>query len=271
MLEAETLGKAVVAFLCFSLLSSAVYILNDIRDAESDRNHEIKKNRPIASGGVSIPSAYAQCAILAVTAILLHVLVCGADVGSVSLLAAYFAVNVAYSMGLKNVPFVDISLLVSGFVIRVFYGAAVIGESVSHWVFLTVVSLSFYMGLGKRRNEILKTSGQAETRRVLRFYSLGFLDKFMYLCLSISVVFYALWSADGAAVERFRTDKLVWTVPLVILLVMKYSADIESDSYGDPVDVVTHDRFLMLLTLVYGIILLLLIYEPMALGMGGLS
>ena len=118
--------------------------------------------------------------------------------------------------------------------------------------------------MGKRRNELLKCNGQTVTRRVLKFYSVGFLDKFMYLCLSIAIVFYALWSADEANIVKFQTDKLIWTVPLVILLMMKYSADVELDSSGggDPVEVITHDKVLLLLTVIYGAIMLGLIYLP---------
>lgn len=248
-------------FFAFSFLASAVYILNDIRDVESDRQHEVKRKRPIASGEVGIRGAYVLAAVLFGVAILLNFAVAPGE-KALFLLLAYFAVNLAYSFGLKHIPFVDISLLVLGFLIRVLYGAAVIDGSVSHWVSLTVISLSFYLSLGKRRNELLKSDGQTVTRKVLKFYSVGFLDKFMYLCLSISIVFYALWSADEEIVLKFYTDKLIWTVPMVILLMMKYSADVESDSHGDPVDVITHDKTLLLLAVIYGVIMLGLIYFP---------
>ncbi len=262
LFEPEALARAMGGFFAFSFLSSAVYVLNDIRDVDADRAHEVKKDRPIASGKVSIAGAYALLLALAAAAILLDLCVCGFDWKCLALLLAYLAINVCYSMGLKHVPFVDVSLLVGGFLLRVLYGAAIIGEGVSHWVALTVIALSFYLSLGKRRNEIKKSGGQTDARPVLKYYSFQFLDKFMYLCLSIAIVFYALWSADAEIVEKFHTDKLVWTVPLVILLMMKYSADIESDSHGDPVDVITHDKFLMLLALAYGAIMLLLIYAP---------
>lgn len=262
LLELETLGKTVGAFFAFSLLSSGIYILNDIRDVELDRQHEVKKNRPIASGRVSIQSAFVLHILVIIVAFISNIWLCGFDVKPLSLMIIYFVTNVGYSLGLKNIPFVDISLLVSGFMIRVFYGASIIGENVSEWVALTIISLSFYLSLGKRRNEIVKLDGTTTSRKVLKYYSYSFLDKFMYLCLSIAIVFYALWSADEGIIEKFHTNKLIWTVPLVILLMMKYSSDIESDSNGDPVEVITHDKVLMLLGIVYSIILLLLIYVP---------
>ena len=262
LFELDSLFRVVLGFIAFSFISSAVYVLNDIRDVEADRKHEVKRNRPIASGAVSIPAAYGLMAVLTAAAFGISFLACRAVWEGFGLILAYFAVNLVYSLGLKNVPFVDIVLLVSGFVLRVFYGAAVIDMYVSHWVILTIFALSFYMSLGKRRNEILKSKDPTATRRVLRFYSVSFLDKFMYLCLAVAIVFYALWSADGEVVARFGTDKLIWTVPMVILLMMKYSADIESDSYGDPVDVITHDKLLLLMAFAYGVAMLAILYIP---------
>ena len=172
------------------------------------------------------------------------------------------SINVGYSLGLKHIPFVDITLLASGFLIRVLYGAVIINGEVSNWVSLTIISISFYLGLGKRRNELKKSNGQAVTRKVLMYYSFNFLDKFMYLCLALSIVFYSLWSADTEVIARYGTNKLIWTVPFVIVLMMKYSADVESDSHGDPVDVITNDKPLIVMGAVYAVMMLLLIYIP---------
>ena len=137
------------------------------------------------------------------------------------------------------------------------------GSSTSAWVYLTVFALSFYLGLGKRRNELARLpQGGGATRRVLQYYSYEFLDKFMYLCLTLAVTFYALWSADGEVAAKYGTDKLIWTVPVVIVILMKYSADIESNSYGDPVDVVMHDKVLLLLAVLLVLTVIALIYLP---------
>lgn len=252
--------RALLGFGAFCLLSSAVYVLNDIRDVEADRQHEVKRNRPIASGAVPIPAAWALSAVLFAAALAIHLVSCGNRGGSFFLMLAYFAVNLGYSLGLKHVPFLDIVLLVMGFVLRVVYGAAIVGSSTSAWVYLTVFSLSFYLGLGKRRNELLK--GKGGTRKVLQYYSYEFLDKFMYLCLTLAVTFYALWSADSEITSKYGTDKLIWTVPLVIIILMKYSADIESNSYGDPVEVVTHDKVLLALAALFGLVMVGLLYLP---------
>ena len=254
------LGQVMLGFAAFCLLTSAVYVVNDIRDVESDRQHEVKRNRPIASGAVPIPAAWALAVGLLAAALAIQLAAFGNREGSLLLMAAYFAANLGYSLGLKHVPFLDIVLLVLGFVLRVLYGAAIVGSVTSAWVYLTVFALSFYLGLGKRRNELAK--GKEGTRKVLQYYSYEFLDKFMYLCLTLAVTFYALWSADGEITAKYGTDKLIWTVPLVIIILMKYSADIESDSFGDPVDVVMHDKVLLGLSALLGLAVVALIYLP---------
>lgn len=257
----SVLARVVCGFIAFCSISSAIYIFNDIHDVEQDRQHEVKKNRPIASGAISVKLAYIIAFGLFISALAINLL-CGFSWQAMAIMLVYFVCNLGYSLGLKNIPFLDIVLLVMGFMLRVLYGAAIIGSGVSAWVYLTVISLSFYLGLGKRRNELKKSKGETSTRKVLSFYSFEFLDKFMYLCLTLAVAFYALWSADAGIVAKYGTDKLIWTVPLVIVLLMKYSADIESNSYGDPVDVITHDKVLVLLSFVFALVLFGLIYIP---------
>ena len=257
----SVMRQGLLGFAAFCLLASAVYVLNDIRDVEADRLHEVKRNRPVASGAVPIPAAWALSGTLFAAALAIQLAAFGLR-GS-GLLLAYFAVNLGYSLGLKHVPFLNIVLLVSGFVLRVVYGAAIVGSSTSAWVYLTVFALSFYLGLGKRRNELVKLPpGGGSTRKVLQYYSYEFLDKFMYLCLTLAVTFYALWSADSEVASKYGTDKLVWTVPLLIIILMKYSADIESSSYGDPVDVILQDKVLLLLGVLFGLVIVGLIYVP---------
>ena len=251
-------------FWAFSLLTSVVYIFNDIRDVDADRQHEWKRLRPIASGVIPIPAAVVTAIVLFIISFFVNACISDSQPDTFLIMLVYLTVNIGYSLGLKNIPLLDVVLLASGFLLRVLYGAALINSNVSAWVYMTVVSLAFYLGLGKRRNELKKAAGSGSTRKVLAFYSYEFLDKFMYLCLTCAVVFYALWSADTKIIEKYGTDKLVWTVPLVIVLLMKYSADIESDSYGDPVDVITHDKILLVLSAAFCLIIFLLLYHPIA-------
>lgn len=249
--------KIIPGFFAFCLISSAIYIINDIKDIERDRNHPTKCRRPLPSGEVRASAAAVLAGLLALCAIALHLLT-RSHPGAGVILAAYFLLNIGYSLGLKNVPILDICLLVSGFLLRVFYGAAITSIAISNWMYLTVMMLSFYLGLGKRRNELIKT-GNDSTRGVLRFYNKEFLDKFMYMCLTTSIVFYSLWCVDTATVQN-SGNKLIFTIPFAIALCMKYSLNIEGDSDGDPVNVILTDKLLLLFGALFAAAFLLLIY-----------
>jgi len=244
----------VAGIAAFCLISSAVYILNDIFDVENDRKHEVKKNRPIAAGLVSVRFAWFLMILLFLTAISVNIIVSiftsaqnlSSQVGTVILLLVYFMLNLGYSAKLKHIPIVDVLILSSGFLIRIFYGAWMIGQPVSDWLYLTVLALSLYMGLGKRRNELVALDELAgETRKVLNLYTKEFLDKNMLVCLTLTIVFYSFWTLD------LENNMLVWSVPMVLTIVMRYSLLTETKRFADPVDVLLNDKPLIILTLLY--------------------
>lgn len=257
LLNKEFIFVMIIGFLAFSLSSSIIYIINDIFDVEKDRLHPKKCKRPIASGEISIKFAWFWAFLLFIAVILLNSIVATNNIGAWVLLGLYIVLNFSYSMGLKQVPLIDVAILVSGFLIRVLYGASIINVVVSNWLYLTVISMAFYLGLGKRRNEMSRQG--SETRKVLQFYNYNFLDKNMYLANALTIVFYSLWCVDTSTVARF-SNKLIWTVPLVMLISMKYSLNIEGNSDGDPVDVVLGDKLLMGLAIIYMISILILTY-----------
>ncbi len=253
----EKLLSGIAGFLAFCMISSVVYIINDIRDKEKDRKHPTKCKRPIAAGNVPVGSAWVLAAVLMIVAA-----VCNAftfSIPSTVLLGLYLVLNLAYSFGLKNIPIVDISILVAGFLIRILYGAFVTGITISNWLYLTVIALSFYFALGKRRNE-LKQLGDGETRKVLKAYPISFLDKSMGMCMTLANVFYALWSMDEKTIAFYNNDYLIFTVPIVLLITMKYSLDVEGDSDGDPVEVLLHDKVLLALCVLYLAAMFLILY-----------
>lgn len=256
LLEFDSLFMTVIGFISFCLIASSIYIINDIKDVEKDKKHEIKKNRPIASDRVSIKEAIIVSVILIIISILLNVFVIHNFI-SLGLILLYLILNIFYSFGFKNIPIIDVIILVSGFVIRVVYGASVSHVKISKWLYLTIMSGSFFMGFGKRRNEIIKQGNSA--RMVLKFYTKDFLDKFMYVCLILALMFYSLWSTDLSTTEKFG-EIITYTIPLVIVICMKYCLNIESDSFGDPVDVITSDKILMLLVILFGLSMLIIMY-----------
>lgn len=256
--ERQPLLQTVCGFAAFCLLSSVIYIINDIQDVDKDRCHPTKCRRPIAAGQVAIPAAWLIAAALLLLVCLLNVL-CGGGLFSWLILAAYLALNLGYSYGLKHVPVVDIAILASGFLLRMLYGSAVTGIEISKWLYLTVLSMAFYLGLGKRRNELMQ-SPNGQSRPVLRAYTRDFLDKNMYLCVALAIVFYSLWSVDSVTIARVQSNALVWTVPLVILICMKYNLTIDGPSDGDPVEVLLGDKLLLGMVALLGLMMLTIIY-----------
>ncbi|HIT43614.1 TPA: UbiA prenyltransferase family protein [Candidatus Avacholeplasma faecigallinarum] len=231
----------IVAFLAFSFIASSVYILNDVKDADKDRLHPKKRFRPIASGKVSKKQAVIFWIFLFTISILLMGLIgniVGSYLVSFILPLIYLLMNLLYSNGLKNIPLVDVSIIAAGFVIRLYYGALVCGVTVSDALLLTVISASFFLGFGKRRNELKKGTS---TRKVLQAYNIYFLDKIMYVFISLTLVFYSFWTI-------LKGRNLVYTVPLAMLIVADYCLIIESDSSdGDPAEVLKNSKSLMCL------------------------
>lgn len=238
-----------LGFACFCLISSAIYILNDYRDIEKDRMHPTKKNRPLASGKISSRNAIVVMMICILGCIAISIYL-GNLYGTICL-GLYFLLNILYSMGLKNKPIIDIVILASGFIIRVFYGGFISGFIISKWLYLVVTTGSLYMGLGKRRNELKK---QTDTRDVLKYYNESFLDKNMYVCVALANVFYALWTLE------MPNTMMSWTVPVFIIILMCYSLDTERDSDGDPVEVILHDKILLALVCAYAICAFVMLY-----------
>lgn len=252
------LFKSILGFISFSILSSIVYIINDIEDIEKDRRHPKKCTRPLAAGEISISSAYMLVITILVIGIILNFIVCWSNIKGWILITLYLGLNFAYSKGLKNIPIIDLAILVSGFFIRVLYGSAITGIEVSKWLYLIIISMSFYLGLGKRRNELGKEG--AVTRKVLSYYNHNFLDKNMYMFLGLTIMFYSLWCVDEITLIRYSDKQIIWTVPIVMIICMKYSLNIEGDSDGDPVNVLLGDKVLIMLVLMYIFIMLAIIY-----------
>ena len=254
--KSDKLIASIYAFLSFCFISSAIYFINDIRDAEKDRNHPTKCNRPIAAGQIPVKSAFVFSAFLIAAAIVFNVLCF--NIYSSLLLVLYFAINVGYSFGLKNIPLLDIAILVAGFLIRALYGSIVTGIQISNWLYLVIISVAFYLGLGKRRNELTKQG--EDTRKVIKKYPFAFLDNNMYMCMALIFVFYALWTVDEKTIAVYHTGGLIWTVPVVMLIFMKYSLTVEGNSDGDPVEVLIHDKVLLILCLLYLLMMFFLLY-----------
>lgn len=247
------------SIISFCALSSAVYIFNDLCDMQRDKMHPIKHKRPIANGSVSRKSAIILIMLLLFICAITNYFACGTNIAAWCLLLIYLIQNILYSFKLKQIPVLDVAIIALGFLIRVFYGSAISGVTVSKWLYLTVIAISFYIGFGKRRNELVLAESD-KTRSVLSFYNYNFLDKNMYVFSALTIVFYSLWSVDSSTTAHFGNNALVWTVPLVILICITYSLTVEKHSEDDPVDIIFKNKFLLGLIGLYGLMVIGIIY-----------
>jgi 4-hydroxybenzoate polyprenyltransferase len=270
--------KVTYAFVVFSLLTSSIYIINDIIDREADRKHPFKKKRPIASGELSLKSATAAAAVgLSLTAVLSFLLPIFFQV----LLAAYVALQILYAKQLKHIPILDVVSIATGFLIRIYAGAVVVNLHMSVWFLLTVISASLFLAVGKRQSErtLLTSVSDADlgsTRKILKRYSQRLLDQYTGMFATSTWLTYALFAfqhessrpdADFAAIYTFlpktlHSQKLLMlSLPFVIFGVMRYMQLVYEKNQGEsPERVLLSDRPLLITALLFGLIVMTVMY-----------
>ena len=260
LFETKMVINSLIAFFIFSFTASIVYIINDINDIEKDKLHPIKKNRPLASEEISKKNAIITAVILLFLEIVGTVVLYNItkNVFIFIIPAIYIIINILYSKVLKNFSIIDVVVIVCGFILRVMYGGISIDVEVSKYLYLMVIFGSFYLGFGKRRNEIIKNGDKS--RKVLSLYNKDFLDKNMYVALALAVVSYTLWCVDPTTIQRIGNDYIFWTIPLLMIILEMYSLDIESNSYGDPIEVILGDKKLIFVILAYIIVMTGVLY-----------
>ncbi len=260
ILNKEMLVLSILAFFIFSISSSIVYVINDIEDVEKDKHHPIKKNRPLASGKVSINEAKMIRAFLIILlGILLGIIGPYTDSIWVFLIPIiYIVMNILYSKILKNIPIIDVVIIVLGFLLRVMYGGVIVNVEVSKYLYLMIIFGSFFLGFGKRRNEIIKNGDKS--RESLKMYNQSFLDKNMYVAFALAIVSYTLWCTDPTTIAHIGNNYIFWTIPLLMIILQLYSLNIEGNSHGDPVEVILGDKKLLCSIGVYLIVLVLILY-----------
>ena len=222
--------RSVAAFAIFCALASAVYLFNDIRDREGDREHPKKRNRPIAAGRVSVTTAGITSAILFVAGLAAATLL-----GRPFLIAVaiYVLLNLAYSSGLKHVPILDVMIVAAGFVIRAVAGAVVINVAISPWLIVCTSLLALFLGFGKRRWELETLGSDASKHRVaLEGYTIHLVDQLIAVTTASTVVAYALYTTAHETQEKFGSSELIWTLPFVIYGVFRYLYLIHGEKKG---------------------------------------
>ncbi|HTO93691.1 MAG TPA: decaprenyl-phosphate phosphoribosyltransferase [Bacteroidota bacterium] len=232
---------SVRAFCVYCLTASAVYILNDIADAEADRAHPEKKHRPLASGAIARSAALG---IFALVAAAVAFLCAGMNTRFILVIAAYFILNVAYSFRLKEVILVDVFVIAAGFMLRVLGGAYAIGVEVSSWIVLCSMFISLFLGFAKRRGELVNVAGAVTgaPRRVLLLYRVEFLDQMLTIAAAGAVISYALYTVAPRTLATFGTENLIYTTIFVIYGVFRYLYLIHAARQGEnPTNALTSD------------------------------
>jgi 4-hydroxybenzoate polyprenyltransferase len=256
---ADALINTVIAFVLFCLLASSVYIINDIIDRESDRNHPVKKERPIASGKLPISLA------LAIAILLLLISLTGAYFlrpGFFIVSLIYFLLNLAYSKWLKHIPLIDVMVIAACFVLRVAAGVSVIEvQRFSPWLYVVMTLLALYIGFGKRRAEmsvIVNDSPQSH-RKVLSGYSVEFIDQMITVVSSTTIIAYSLYTFSAPNLPA--NDVMMLTIPFVIYGIFRYLYLIKiKNAGGEPEELLLKDRPLQAAIALWGISILLIFY-----------
>ena len=239
-LHPDSVYSTLLAAFLFCIAASAVYIVNDLKDIEKDRIHpEKSKKRPLASGQVSPQSAIILLILLYIVLISFWTVVPNV----IYVIFIYLALNWAYTLKLKHEPVIEIFIVAFGFVLRVYAGAMALTVPVSHWMFITTLSISLYLASIKRRQELLQSGSQS--RGVLAYYSVTLIDRFAEMSAVTAVVFYSLYVMEVQ-------PKLVVTVPLVIFGLFRYWYIVETLKGGEsPTDVIIQDKQILLTVLLW--------------------
>lgn len=239
-LHPDSVYSTLLAAFLFCIAASAVYIVNDLKDIEKDRIHpEKSKKRPLASGQVSPQSAIILLILLYIVLISFWTVVPNV----IYVIFIYLALNWAYTFKLKHEPVIEIFIVAFGFVLRVYAGAMALTVPVSHWMFITTLSISLYLASIKRRQELLQSGSQS--RGVLAYYSVTLIDRFAEMSAVTAVVFYSLYVMEVQ-------PKLVVTVPLVIFGLFRYWYIVETLKDGEsPTDVIIQDKQILLTVLLW--------------------
>lgn len=244
------LAEAIVLTVAFCFVSSSIYVLNDISDVNNDKKHEVKKERPIASGQMSISRAYVLMICLAVIGLGMALWV---NLPSFLYTLIYVVMNIFYSKWLKTKPLIDCFCIAIGFLLRVMVGGTIVSAGVSNWMFLTVLSLSLFMAFGKRRGELDIYDG-GETRGVLDMYDMTFLNGVVFMCAGLTMVFYSLWAIT-------QKSDLVYTVPFVLFILIRYLLLVfKGWAEADPTTLVLSDKTLLVSGVILGIVMCIMLY-----------
>jgi 4-hydroxybenzoate polyprenyltransferase len=246
--DPQLLMRSVEAFVVFCLLSGVIYLVNDVADADKDRRHPTKRLRPLASGALKKPSALGAAALLALVGLFLAQRL---GPGFLVVACLFAALNLVYSFGLKRVVLLDVAAISLSFVLRAIGGVEALRGldptiAISPWLLICTLFLSLLLAFCKRRHELVYIEDAANHRESLQEYSPALLDQLVGISASGSVLSYSIYTIWPETVEKFGTSDLVYTVPLVLIGIMRYLYLVyKKEKGGSPSDLLLHEKFLL--------------------------
>ena len=259
LFHADAFIRTLEGFFLFCLISSAVYLFNDIADIEADRKHPEKKKRPLASGKLPVNVAVIAAVTLAAASISIGYFL--APIFAL-IVAIYFSVNLLYSNWLKHIPILDVLIVSSGFVLRVGAGVALITvERFSPWLYMITVLFSLYIGFGKRRAEMtLLSQGATSHRKVLDGYTIPLLDQYITIVSGMTIVAYSLYTFSAPNLPD--NNSMMLTIPFVVYGIFRYLQLIHTGhAAGAPDEVALKDRPLQITVLLWGLAVIVIFYS----------
>jgi len=244
------LEKTVFAFFIFSFAASSIYLLNDLLDYKSDREHPVKCKRPIASGAISKQTATVMSVCFAVLSLVLSFLL-NHKFGAI--ITCYILMNIAYTLKLKHIVIIDVMVIAFGFVLRVLSGAVVIEVSTSLWLLVCTTLLALFLALSKRRHELLVLEGKATShRKILKEYNTYLLDQMISVVTASTLTAYLLYTMDPQTIERFGSPYLICTFPFVLYGIFRYLYLVhQKERGGNPTKVLLTDTPLIVNTVLW--------------------
>ncbi len=259
LLILDSFLRTLAGFALFCLVSSAVYIFNDLADVEADRQHPDKKHRPIASGKLPVSVAWAAGTLLVAGTLLLGYLLSPAFA---LVMAFYFLLNLAYSKWLKHIPILDVLILAAGFVLRVGAGVTLIRpvERFSPWLYVVMTLLSLFLGFGKRRAELaLLADGARSHRRVLDGYTIPLLDQYIMIVSGTTIAAYSLYTFLALNVPA--NHSMMLTIPFVVYAIFRYLYLIHvEEKGGEPEEILLSDRPFQVAMVLWAVTVLAVFY-----------
>ena len=262
LLNADDVIASVVTFFAFSFAASAIYCFNDIVDVDADRRHPVKCHRPIASGAVSVPTAYALMAVLALLSALLLFFLPQRAGETAGIVAFYFLLNMAYCLWLKRHAIIDVCTVAFGFVLRILAGGMACNVAVSNWLVLMTFLLALFLSFAKRRDDVLRMNetGEPPRRNTIR-YNLTFVNQAITVTGTVTLVCYIMYTVSPEVVSRFHAPYLYLTSIFVLVGLLRYmQLTVVDEVSGDPTKILLRDRFTQAIVVAWIMAFLLIIY-----------